>query len=306
MRGLFALLLCASAAHAAPSVFVEGRFTSDGVGVDDVVALEITLRGADGASLLELPLAGVVLVDGNFAVEVDLAGIEAEVAAGDVAFEVRIDDATAAAHLGSVHSVARATRADVANGADSADRLGFLEADELVSISRLALPGGPPLTFANLTNEPPGLTDGDQGNVDVVGGGLVLVGGELRIANASVTASVVVDRSIATAAIADGTVTNTQLGALEAADFAAGTLTGADFGPTSVTVANLDGTEVDIFLTAAGCQPSNPEFSLTSSCNRVPFGCRSGQVKNCTTGVCETTTSTTCSNARLGELLFAR
>lgn len=285
------------------TLVVEGRLTSDGVGVDDIVDIDITAR--DGASTVigEWSETGVVLVDGTFAIAVDVGAMTAALETDSVVFEVRADEVGATAIIGSVAAARRAARASSAPVADEADTLGTQRPAELVSASALAAPGGPRILYDNINiGRPAGIDDGDDGDVLATGAGLSITSGALTLG--PITGALITDGTVDSDAIADGTVTTTQVTVFGNADVADASLTGADFAPVSFTSSDVAGLRQALFQLPRGCDTLQG-FATTTTCTKRT-GCVAGEARDCASGLCETGNVTFCSTTRLGELLFKR
>jgi hypothetical protein len=297
---------------------IAGRLSGGTVAVDDVRDFDVEVADGAGVVVAEFSVADVAIVGGGFAflIPADFdASLGAAAADGPLAVAITfVDDdgatATATSTLGAVAVAAFATETPFAPRGGTADAVGTLGGGDVVSAGVLGnnVIETVPIAFANLTGVPANVADGvDNGNVDVIGAGLVLAGGVLDVAAGSVTAANVVDGTIGSAQIADGAVDGNVLGGVSGSDFANDSLTAADFAPAGIGAVDVAGTLNNVFQTPFGCDTAVPFFvttAVSSTCTKRT-GCAAGQTRNCDSGVCETGSTTVCSRTKLGAALFA-
>lgn len=307
--------LSGSARAAVPSTtFIDGLILEDGAPIDTVVDVTVTVRDGLGAALFVDEFASVdVDADGRFRVALELAPVLLRLQEGAVDLEVAVVETgseqaplVARAAVGAAFSAAVATSATSAGSVATALSLrdgdaAPLSSSSLVSAAALAAPGGPTVAWQNLTGRPPGVDDGDDGNVFSAVLGLQFVGSTLTLG--TIDASLVEFASIRSAAIAPSTLTTTQVAGLTSAEFAAASLTAADFAARSFDSFNVAGNRTSVFRQAAGCALPGA-LTTATTCPRVACA-TAGQFKDCSDGVCTSGSSTACPTTSVGKLIFA-
>jgi hypothetical protein len=309
-----------SAARAAPPagplplVVVDGVLREGGQGVTGIVDVhvEVTDEAGDVVELVDVP--GLVLLDGGFAVAVDVTAAAAALASGEVLrVAVAVDDGSppvtqASTAVGAAFFAARAQEASSSTLAAQAaalradDGVGLVLPAALVSSSALARPGAAQVAWENLTGRPAGLDDGDDGNVLSVGAGLALGGTTLSVA--TVNGALIADGSVGSAQLASSTLTSTQLSGLTGADFATSGLTAADFAAGLLTRVDVAGNLQTVRAEAPGC--AHPDrLTTAATCAMDDTRCAAGSRPACDTGDCEVGPLTTCKTVVLGSLVFA-
>lgn len=307
---------------AAPAVAqpfsIAGRLSGGSVAVDDVRSFDVVVSDGDGVEAAAFVVDNVAIVGGGFAFAIPAefdASIDAAAARGTLGVTVSFVDVDGASVSGTgvIGAVAVAAFADEVAFAPEggvADAVGGIVGADVVSAAGLAttIVGTVPVSFANVSGVAASVRDGlDNGNVDTVGGGLVVTDGVLDVAAGGVTAATVAAGTIGSAQIADGAVDGTVLGGVSGEDFADDSLTAADFAPAGIGASDVAGAFNTVFQTPLGCDAAAGFFvtaSVSSTCTKRT-GCSAGQTRNCATGVCETGTSTVCSRTKLGVTLFA-
>jgi hypothetical protein len=268
---------------------------------DGIYAPVVDVLDDTGAVLTTLTLADVAVTDGLFEVELDLAAVAAQLAAGaEVSIDVELEGLSSSARLGALFAVSSVPHADAARSSATADSLGSIAPAELIQRDRV---GNVSIAFANLVDVPASIADGiDTGNIDAVGTGLAITGGTLQVT--SITTTQLVDGSIASAALVDGSFNSASVAALAAVDVAEGTLTTADLG-TGFGIADVVGTKPTIFAQDSACASAEGGITIAPSCTRRT--CGSGGRVTCGTLSCQqpSSGSTLCNNVALGRLLFA-
>lgn len=304
---LASVALCATSAMAQSAPFeIDGRIVVSGVGVDDVFDFDVVVRDEAGVSVVEFTEFGVIVVGGDFAFALDDDAVSAAVDDGTLLVEVSVASLglTAPAAIGALPVVATTETAALAVTAQTATTLGALARADLVTATQLATVGAASVSYDNVTGRPNGIDDGDQGTIDAVGAGLVRTGTSVDVANGAVTSAKIVDATVTGAAIADGAVGAAQVQNVVGSNFATATLTSADFANAGIASTDLSGNLKTIFQFPSVCDGARPITTSSSPCFKQT-GCPSGQVRNCTTELCEVGVATTCPVIRIGQLLFA-
>lgn len=302
MRAATLAFLCSVAASASPVVVLDGDIR----GVPDgSYAPVVDLFDTTGAVVSTTSLADVAVVDGLFELELDLADVADQLAAGaEVSVDVQLEGLSAVARVGAVFAVSSAAHADAALVAANAESLGSIGPDELVQRDRVGTAGAVSIAFANLVNVPAGVADGvDNGNITTLGAGLQITGGTLRVT--SVTTGQLIDGTVATAALVDRSFNSASLAGLTAVDVADGTLTSLDLG-TGFGATDIAGSTATIFAQNIACDDIEGGITTSSSCTRRLCAAGAGRV-TCGTSSCQNPSSgsPTCNNTALGKLLFA-
>lgn len=292
--------LAALSASAQTSLEVRGFLSRDGVGVDDLVDVRVVVRDAAGGEVDSAEVDGVVVVAGDFAFALD-PSVEDVIAGGGVVDVSIVDPAVVAVGvIGVVAGADFAVHAVRAARADTAGALGALVAADLAQASAGRIDA--PYAVANVSGAPAGLDDGDQGTIDAVGAGLTLSGTVVDVADGAVTPDKITANTIDSVAIADGAVTSAKVGTIGAADVATGTLVADDFSTVAFGSSDFVGNSQLVFQMPKGCDVDG-RVSVSNTCAKRA-GCGAGQQRNCGTGVCETSTVTTCATAPVGVTLF--
>ncbi len=301
-------LLSAMSAFGAPLVAVDGRLVIDEIAVDDVVDVLIEVRDDEGEQRLSLTEADVVVVDGAFVIDLDIATIADDLAAGaTMQVEVTVDDLTTSTIIGRVYGAHEAVDVDTAATATTATKLGGIDAASLIAASGISAPGGVLVAFVNLTGVPAGIADGiDNGTIDAVGTGLGITGGALRVT--SLTSAQIVDGTVPASALANGSFTTAQISGLVDADVAAASLTSANFAAGMITAAaDVSGPQKVLYLRDIACDAGSDDtrerLTFAPGCGRRV--CAGGKIRCGTLNECISTGSNACFNDRLGSLVFA-
>lgn len=295
---------------AAPFATLDGRLFVDGVGVDDVVDVSIDVTDDTGASRLSAAENGVIVVDGAFAIDVDLQAFIEDLVVGEVmTLELAFDELVATATIGMAFSSKSASQAGRASVADVAGHLGTIAPASLIQVPTLQTAGAVTIAFGNLTGVPTGIADGiDQGNVDGVGAGLEIAAGTLRLT--AIGSPNILDLSVPTAAFAANTLTGSNLSGLTSTDVAAASITGLKVADGIVTsISGVDGVQRAIYrITDPACDRTAPlttsPVCVRRSCTQSGGG--AGRITCDTTTTCGSTSGPTCGNERLGHVLFER
>ncbi len=301
-----AAVIASPSSSAASFVSIDGRVDN---GVDGLFDVVVDIRDDAGEVRLTVTEASVVVVDGAFAVEVDVEDLVEDLASGAVmSVDVEIGSLRATSRLGAVFTARSSPHAAVATTANSAAALGTIAPASLIQLDTLDDVGGVTVAFGNLTAVPAGIADGvDNGNIDAVGSGLAVVGATLRLT--TVTGALLIDGTVSAAAITDASITSNQLAGLTADDFANNTLTGVDFAAGTFAASDVaTGTTLQLFLQNRACVldiASGEELVTVSSCVRRT--CGSAGRTTCGTVTCQDppTGSNNCSNTPMGKLIFA-
>ncbi len=191
---------------------------------------------------------------------------------------VDVGELSVTTRLGSVLFADLADDADLADIAIVAERLGDVPAASLVQVGNV---DGVAVAFENVVGLPNGIADGDDGNVFTLAG-LVVTGGALEVAPASVTTGRIIDGTITGTQIQDGSITSVQTGNLAADRLADATLTGRNFANDAFSAADIF--TVTVNRMAPGCE--NPSsLSTFTTCRRE--ACGTNRLRDCTTRACE-------------------
>lgn len=296
--------LVANAAQAAPIVVVDGALRGASASTFAVGDASVEVIDEAGTVLVSSDVAGLTINDGLFSFDLDLADAAAALEAGDTLttrITLRLADdreLEVVGALGRPFSALQADRADRATSAATATRLGTLEASALLNVVDL---GNQAVTFSNIIDPPPGIEDGDQGNVDTIGSGLALSGGVLNVANGGVSTTNLVDGSVTGAQIADGSVTGTDLAALPNTVLADATLTGANFADNAFAAGDVLGTRT-VGRLPNGCANAGA-LTVGFSCPTIACANQPSFFRECD-GTCNGRTQATfCLLDFLGELI---
>lgn len=304
---LVALFAFASAPiAAAPFVSVDGRLDTAS---DDVVNIVVEVRDDDGTVRLTTTETGVVVLNGAFAFDLDIAEVVGDLSSGAVmTVDVEVGALRASTRLGAMFSAAASATAAKATTVTTASSLGVIAPASLIQISTLDDAGAVSVAFANVADLPAGIADGrDNGNLDSVGAGLVVTGGVLRLTG--ITGAQIINETVPTTAIADGSMTSAPLVSLLAAKVADNTLTGADFADGALPAFSdiVEPASLRLYRQNIGCAPAGGSDRIVTeaSCARQVCGGGSGRVE-CGFMFCEqpSTGSNFCGNEQLGRLLF--
>lgn len=205
-----------------------------------------------------------------------------------------------------------AERADVADVAESADRVG--DVTDPLTLADLATPGALGIPLANVSDFPAAFADGDQGlaftpdaaTFAFVDGVLSLKDGSLTAAQVgSMNPSDLVPGAITGPKIADNTLTaNDFAEGLPLSKVAPDTFVSGHFGAAS--------TQTVLFsVTEAGCREPFRSVTTSPTCTYDNTGSCSVRQGNLTlsgaftcTGFCSVLSTSECPNTRLGVLVF--
>jgi hypothetical protein len=294
---ILASFFAAAAAAASPVVVLDGEVR----GIPDgIYAPVVDVRDDTGLPLTTITLADVAVTDGLFEIDLDLAAVASQLAAGtEVIIDVELEGLTAVAHLGAIFAVGSAAHADAALSAASADSLGSIAPGQLIQRDDA---GAVPIAFANVVGVPQGVGDGeDNGDFDSLGAGLAISNGTLRVT--AVTTLQLNDGSVATGALLDGSFNGASVAGLAAADLASNAVTGAKLA--TFAFGEVAGTKPVIYAQDIACSSVEGGITTVSSCGRRT--CGSGGRVTCGTVSCQqpSSGSSTCTNVALGRLLFA-
>ena len=311
LRLLVTLGLMSTPVFAAPIVQVDGRLAVGGVGRDGVFDAVVEIRDDTGTVRLTETVTGVIVVDGAFGVDLDMASVIGDLESGQVmTVEVEIADLIATARLGAAFSAGAAENAAFAASVASADRLGDVAPASLIQVATLDDIGAVQIAFGNLTGVPAGVADGaDSGNIDTLDTALVVSAGTLRLAPTSISGAMLVDGTVTSNALADLTVTTTQLAALSSADVADATLTGSDFADGSFVSSNVETaflTTSLLTITNIACTRFGSDaFSTSPKCVRRACG-TNGRIVCGFSADCQdpSSGSSLCDNVDVGFVLF--
>jgi hypothetical protein len=275
---VFLFLLCATRLAQAQTISFSGFVDDEGATAEGLFDFSFALKEENGAVVWSEEQPATIVTGGVFAVDLGVHEPLPLALPATAELVVTIDgDELPPVALARLARVARAHHAPLVGEADLADDLGGLASSAYVASGVLGRPGGPPVSFSQLTDVPSGLVDEDNGLVvEDTDDGLLLVQGELsladvagdRLAPGSLTGDAVQSDSLASAQVKDGTLTSTHV--------VDGSLTRAVL--SSPLTRSSVSTEAVFRVTAAGCSAeqqgllTTKEGCTTDACNLLPGG----------------------------------
>lgn len=280
-----------AAAHAEPITLVYvGTLKNTAGPVNGPVSLVADLYDAasDGSAVFTETFASVEVVEGVFVVELgatagavlDEAPLPAPRYLSLTINGETLTPRTAVATVPGAHHTPHARMAELA---ETARAFGALAAVDIAQRELLATPGGAPVAFANVTNLPAGIADGDDDALYTGGAGV----------------SISSDHVVSASALTSGMIS-------------AATVTDADIAGRSLTAANVQGpvTEdmvagnlVSVYVPNAACDLGD-RYTLTSTCRPVATDCQIGFIRECapTPGCRVLYLNPSCPNTLVGKL----
>jgi hypothetical protein len=315
MRAIFiclALILVSSSSALAQTFLLTGTLDEDGEPASGVFTLTLSILDDEDDVVWTEELSGVVVVDGNYAVDVGaLEPLPLTVPAG-AQMQVTVDgDALEPFPLGSLVRVSRAARAGQVASAPTADLLAGAAAGAVLTRTALATPGQAVVPFSALSGVPADIADGDQGTV-ISGAGVGLTFSEQgqlavgdvpgdRFADDALSGDAFAGNSIPVDRIQNASISGAKVG---------GDLNRLSFqpAPNSLRLAAAKVAGTSLFLQPhAGCALEPGSLVTAATCTTV--SCTTGDPpfqlvrrRSCA-GVCGQTSSSTCTNTPVGTLV---
>ena len=268
VAGFACFLLCAASARAAPTTLVYvGTLTNAAGPVNGPVTLVADVYDAvtDGSAVYTETFAAVEVVEGVFVVELGAtAGAVLEeaslLAPRYLSLTINGEPLSPRTAVATVPGAHHTPHARVAELAERARAFGDLAAVDIAQRALLATPGGAPVAFANVTNLPAGMADGDDDARYTAGAGVAVSG----------------DHVVSASALTSGM---TSAATVTGADIADRSLTGAQVqGP--LTEEMVAGDLVEVYLPNAACDLGD-RYTLTSTCRPVATDCQIGFIREC-------------------------
>lgn len=301
---VLALALLASSSASAQTFLFAGHLDDGGAPASGSFTVDLAIVDDDGVIWSEQQ-SGVVVIDGNFAIDVGAAEPIDITVQRSHRLRITIEgDELPLAPLPFVDLARQVDTAEETGLASSAARIGGVTEDEAVTFARLTEPGQSVIPFTAITPVPAGVADGDDGADLSVDSTLTLSARTLsfnkvtgaKLAAGAVNSGRIADGAIGSVNVVDGAVTSQKVknGSLTRADLA------GDVEAAAVAT-------IPVFLvTATNCKVSAGSLMTTATCQTPDCdlgGGLPGEEDCDTPGSCLIGSLVTCNNTPMGSLV---